>query len=121
VCLKWEGEIEYEFIDPDIDMSWFLDPAPGFIESEMAEAGQHGEQSGSRLNNAIGKVARSVWEKRRTSKKSLQDVLVCPLTKGQLIFDNKANEYISEAASLAYPVKNGIPVMLTDDARKMSV
>lgn len=47
----------------------------------------------------------------------LLEVLVCPLTKTTLTYDAKANELISTAAGLAYPIHNGIPVMLPDEAR----
>ena len=50
----------------------------------------------------------------------LLEILVCPVTKGPLIFDKKANELISKSARLAYPIRDGIPVMLEDEARKLS-
>jgi uncharacterized protein len=49
----------------------------------------------------------------------LLDILVCPVTKGPLIYDKKANELISKSARLAYPIRDGIPVMLEDEARKL--
>ena len=49
----------------------------------------------------------------------LLQILVCPVTKGPLIFDKKANELISKSARLAYPIRDGIPVMLEDEARKL--
>lgn len=49
----------------------------------------------------------------------LLEVLVCPLTKGKLIFDKAAQELVSEKAGLAYPVRDGIPIMLVDEARKL--
>ena len=49
----------------------------------------------------------------------LLQILVCPVTKGPLIFDKKNNELISKSARLAYPVREGIPVMLEDEARKL--
>lgn len=50
----------------------------------------------------------------------LLDILVCPLTKTTLHYDRKANELISKAAKLAYPVHNGIPVMLPSEARELT-
>ena len=50
----------------------------------------------------------------------LLDILVCPLTKTRLHYDRKANELISKAAKLAYPVHNGIPVMLPSEARELT-
>lgn len=47
----------------------------------------------------------------------LLEILVCPLTKGPLEYDAEANELISKQANLAYPIKDGIPVMLADEAR----
>ena len=52
--------------------------------------------------------------------KKLLDILVCPLTKGPLIFDKKNQELISKSARLAYPIKDGIPVMLEEDARELN-
>ena len=49
----------------------------------------------------------------------LLELLVCPLTKGTLKYDEKRQELISEEASLAYPVRDGIPIMLVDEARKL--
>lgn len=50
----------------------------------------------------------------------LLEMLVCPVTKGSLEYDKKNNELISKAAKLAYPVRDGIPVMLEDEARVIS-
>lgn len=49
----------------------------------------------------------------------LLEILVCPLTKGPLRYDARAQELISEQAHLAYPIRDGIPVMLPDEARKL--
>ena len=49
----------------------------------------------------------------------LLDKLVCPLTRTRLRYDEAAQELISDAAGLAYPIRNGIPVMLVDEARKI--
>lgn len=45
--------------------------------------------------------------------------LVCPETRAQLTYDSAAGELISRAAHLAYPIRNGIPIMLVDEARKL--
>ena len=50
----------------------------------------------------------------------LLEILVCPLSKGSLRYDEKAQELISEQAGLAYPIRDGIPIMLADEARKLS-
>lgn len=47
----------------------------------------------------------------------LLEILVCPLTKSPLLYDHKAQELISEQAGLAYPIRDGIPIMLSDQAR----
>lgn len=52
--------------------------------------------------------------------KKLLEILVCPLTKTPLQYDEEKQELISESAKLAYPIKNGVPVMLPDEARKLS-
>jgi uncharacterized protein YbaR (Trm112 family) len=49
----------------------------------------------------------------------LLDVLVCPLTKAPLVYDRAANELISRAAGLAYPIRDGIPIMLPEEARRL--
>lgn len=52
--------------------------------------------------------------------RKLLAILVCPVTKGPLIYDGEADELISRAARLAYPIRDGIPVMLEDEARTIS-
>lgn len=49
----------------------------------------------------------------------LLEILVCPITKGTLKYDQEKQELISEKAGLAYPIRDGIPIMLTDEARKI--
>ncbi|HMA14051.1 MAG TPA: Trm112 family protein [Kiloniellaceae bacterium] len=49
----------------------------------------------------------------------LLEILVCPLTKGPLDYDAKAQELISRQARLAYPIRDGIPIMLVDEARQL--
>jgi uncharacterized protein YbaR (Trm112 family) len=49
----------------------------------------------------------------------LLEILVCPLTKTALRYDQGAQELISEAAKLAFPIRDGIPIMLTDEARPL--
>ena len=49
----------------------------------------------------------------------LLEILVCPLTKGPLEHDAEAGELISRQAGLAYPIRNGIPIMLPDEARPL--
>ena len=47
------------------------------------------------------------------------EILVCPITFGSLIYNAETQELISNSAKLAYPIRNGIPVMLPDEARKI--
>lgn len=49
----------------------------------------------------------------------LLELLVCPLTKAPLRYDREAQELVSEKAGLAYPIRDGIPIMLIDEARKL--
>ncbi|UPY36638.1 Trm112 family protein [Sediminicoccus sp. KRV36] len=49
----------------------------------------------------------------------LLEILVCPVTKQPLRYDREKGELISDAAGLAYPVRDGIPIMLPDQARKL--
>ena len=44
-------------------------------------------------------------------------ILVCPITRTKLIYDDAAQELISEAAGIAYPIRNGTPIMLIEEAR----
>jgi uncharacterized protein YbaR (Trm112 family) len=50
----------------------------------------------------------------------LLEILVCPLTKTTLIYDRERQELLSRAAGLAYPVRNGVPIMLPSEARELS-
>ena len=58
------------------------------------------------------------------TEKKLDDkllkILLCPVTKGQLKYDKDNNELISKEAKLAYPVRDGIPIMLESEARKIA-
>ncbi|MEK7246326.1 MAG: Trm112 family protein [Pseudomonadota bacterium] len=49
----------------------------------------------------------------------LLEILVCPLTKASLRYDAEAQELISDQAQLAYPIRDGIPIMLVDEARPL--
>ncbi|HUN50296.1 MAG TPA: Trm112 family protein [Candidatus Sulfotelmatobacter sp.] len=49
----------------------------------------------------------------------LLEILVCPLTKGPLTYDRARQELVSEQARLAYPIRDGIPIMLVDEARNL--
>ncbi|MBB4351015.1 hypothetical protein GGE35_004459 [Rhizobium cellulosilyticum] len=60
-----------------------------------------------------------VDEKLSNVDPKLLDLLVCPLTKGTLSLDRERNELVSEGARLAYPIRDGIPIMLVSEARKI--
>lgn len=49
----------------------------------------------------------------------LLEILVCPLSKGTLEYDRDAGELISRKAGVAYPIRDGIPIMLPDEARQL--
>jgi uncharacterized protein YbaR (Trm112 family) len=50
----------------------------------------------------------------------LLEMLVCPVTKGPLVYDRERQELISKSARLAYPIRDGIPVMLEEEARRLT-
>ncbi|HKX65040.1 MAG TPA: Trm112 family protein [Rhizomicrobium sp.] len=50
----------------------------------------------------------------------LLEILVCPMTKATLHYDREKQELVSRAAGLAYPIRGGVPVMLQDEARRLS-
>ena len=50
----------------------------------------------------------------------LLEILVCPLTKGRLDYDAAAQELVSRSAKLAYPIRDGIPMMVPDEARPLT-
>ena len=52
--------------------------------------------------------------------KKLLEILVCPITKGPLIYDKENQELISKSDRLAYPVRDDIPIMLEEEAREIS-
>ena len=49
----------------------------------------------------------------------LLEILVCPVTKGPLTWDRQKGELVSKGAKLAYPIRDGVPIMLPDEARKL--
>jgi uncharacterized protein YbaR (Trm112 family) len=55
----------------------------------------------------------------RTTDPKLLELLVCPLTKTRLNYDAAAQELVSRAAGLAYPIRDGIPIMLPEEARAL--
>lgn len=53
------------------------------------------------------------------ANRKMLEALVCPETRAPLRYDAENNELVSKAAHLAYPIRNGIPIMLVDEARKL--
>lgn len=49
----------------------------------------------------------------------LLEILVCPMTKSRLRYDRERQELVSETAGLAYPVRDGVPIMLVEEARQL--
>lgn len=50
----------------------------------------------------------------------LLEILVCPVTRGPLVYDRAKNELVSRQAKLAYPIRQGIPIMLPEEARPLA-
>lgn len=50
----------------------------------------------------------------------LLEILVCPMTKGPLVYDARKQELLSRRAGVAYPIRDGIPIMLADEARPLT-
>ena len=62
----------------------------------------------------------SIDKGERTIDPKLLEILVCPLTKSPLIYNRDTQELVSEQASLAYPIRHGVPIMLVDKARNIN-
>lgn len=58
-------------------------------------------------------------ENRREPDPKLLELLVCPLTHGPLVYDRKNCELVSKKANLAFPIREGVPIMLVDEARAL--
>ncbi len=58
-------------------------------------------------------------EKSSKTDPKLLELLVCPITKSRLVYDAEAQELISESAKLAFPIREGIPVMIASEAREL--
>ena len=63
----------------------------------------------------------SIDKGERTIDPKLLEILVCPLTKTPLIYNRETQELISEQAGLAYPIRNGVPILLVDEARNTNL
>ena len=74
--------------------------------------------SGSSQSKPRSIIASSLWLWRNSVDARLLEILVCPICKGPLSYDRAAQELICHADKLAYPIRDGIPVMLVDEARQ---
>ena len=70
------------------------------------------------MSDKLGAAHWPVEIRLKTAERVLE-ILVCPLTKGPLEYDAAAQELISRKAGLAYPIRDGIPIMLIDEARQI--
>ncbi len=70
-------------------------------------------------NNATENVQGASRQPAASVDPKLLEILVCPLTKGPLRYDRERQELVSEQAGLAYPIRDGIPIMLVDEARRL--
>ena len=68
---------------------------------------------------SAGPPAGTRGDRGRPIDPKLLEILVCPLTKGPLRYDDAAQELVSETAGLAFPIRDGIPIMLVDEARRI--
>lgn len=86
---------------------------PGSIELRPAQ-----EPKGRRYHLPLPE--RTLPESSSTMDPKLLELLVCPVTKGPLTYDRDAQELVSRSARLAYPVRDGIPVLLENEARTLT-
>ena len=64
-------------------------------------------------------TAKVIGQRKARTDPRLLELLVCPLTRDTLVYDAARQELISRAAKLAYPIRDGVPIMLPDEARKL--
>ncbi len=58
-------------------------------------------------------------QKKREPDPKMLELLVCPLTHGPLVYDRKKSELVSKKAKLAFPIREGVPIMLVEEARTL--
>ena len=73
-----------------------------------------------RLKTSKASFAKTIKPERNPMEKKFLDILVCPVTKGKLEFHRDKQELWSRQAKLAYPIKDGIPYMLENEARELT-
>jgi uncharacterized protein YbaR (Trm112 family) len=86
---------------------------PGHDEDDVRRR----EEGGERDRQAMSDDTTQAAPLRPDPK--LLELLVCPLTKTPLVYDREANELVSKAAKLAFPIRHGIPIMLVSEAREI--
>jgi uncharacterized protein YbaR (Trm112 family) len=91
---------------------WPCDRATPLHLSIEYATGSHRQAGDPRMTSSPERLEGTVDPK-------LLEILVCPVTKGPLEFDSARQELISRAAKLAYPIRDGIPIMLPEEARKI--
>ena len=67
----------------------------------------------------MNEVARDTAAPPASLDRRMLEFLVCPVTRGRLVYDAKRQELISRGAGLAFPIHNGVPVMVIDEARQL--
>ncbi|PWE27535.1 Trm112 family protein [Pararhodobacter marinus] len=67
----------------------------------------------------MGELGGAAQDKGPRAERHMLESLVCPVTQGQLSYDADAQELISATAHLAFPIRNGIPIMLASEAREL--
>ena len=75
--------------------------------------------SASKENNAPGEDGSAKTQSASGLDPKLLEILVCPVTRETLTYDREAGELISKAAGLAYPIREGVPIMLPQEARQL--
>jgi uncharacterized protein YbaR (Trm112 family) len=71
------------------------------------------------MSEASDRVGSNEAKPRGNTDPKLLEILICPLTKGPLEYDAERQELISRQAKLAYPIRDGIPIMLAEEARRL--
>ena len=72
------------------------------------------------VSDPEGVPAQNRVEERGRPDPRLLQLLVCPLTRAELIYDEARQELVSRAAKLAYPIRRGVPIMIPEEARKLN-
>jgi hypothetical protein len=70
-------------------------------------------------NSASNSGPNSATETSSDLDPKLLEILVCPVTRGPLVYDRKARELVSKQAGLAFPIREGVPIMLPEEARQL--